>query len=499
MLKINHLSHSVAGRPLFAGLSCVLNAKKYGLVGPNGVGKSTLAKLLAGEILPEAGTVTASASVVYVPQDEERPGGSLGEYLAEIWEATSSATLRLVQGLDLERGLGELSGGEWMRARLAKKISREGAFLILDEPTNNLDRTGRAELNQFLRGYAHGLLVISHDRELLRGVDEILELSNQGLQVYGGDFEFYRETRTRERSRDEAQLELAKRDHRRQEQGRQVKLDRQEKRMRVAKAKAPDLGIPKIILGARKRQAQTSLAKIHLREDEAVAESLREREESWRNQKQDPFLRLDFAGSALPAGKTWLSLQEFRFRYPRSADWLWQTPLTHQQRGPTRLHLQGPNGRGKSSLLRALLTPGMAGLREGQARLASDRVLCLDQNFSLLDRGQTVLENIQPQSRFDLIALRNELAFYGFRGEQVHQQVRSLSGGESLKAALAKLFLGATIPEVLVLDEPTNNLDLQSVELLTKALLGFRGGLLVVSHDADFVSEIGITDSVEII
>lgn len=495
MLQIHSLSHDVAGKILFQQLSYSFTTQKYGLVGPNGVGKTTLAKILSGHQQVFSGQVIRQGEVKYFAQHEPKPSLLLSEYLMEVWEDRDgfAALKDLIEHLDFNRRCDELSGGEWMKARLIKLLVQEPHFLILDEPTNNLDRQGKSLIKEFISHYSGGALVISHDREILEMMDVTLEMSNQGLSSYGGGFRFYWDEREKERKRQSADREYAKNQLAKKEKGRLEKLDKQEKRMRTAKKNVEKLALPKILIGKRKRTAQVSLGKLKVQEKNFVDAAEYEANLAWKDMKRDPFLRLDFAGAEVPRTKLIVSILKANWIFSGVSRQLWDKPIDLIIHGPQRWHIQGKNGSGKSTLIKHLLHQKIEGEGSGEWRALAKAPAYLDQQYQILDHELSVLENIRNDTRFDLSDLRNELAFFGFTDEKVHQQVKSLSGGEMLKAALAKMFLGRAIPDLVILDEPTNNLDLMSIELLEKSLKKYQGALMVISHDEMFVQNLAIT------
>lgn len=496
-VTVRSLSYELPqGDLLFHSINFTLSNLRYGLVGPNGVGKSTLAKILAGVLQPSAGTLEVSRSVLYLAQIQTPTQMTIGEYLQPLWESPAvqeSLWSQLIGDLSLETSLEFLSGGEWMRVRLAHSLAFSPGLLILDEPSNNLDRHAREHLLNFVKSYVGCLLVISHDRELLREVDKILELSNQGLSAYGGNFDFYSEQKEQERELRAKQLDEARRDKKKKEREYREKMDSQEKRMRRGQKIADKGGIPRIVVGGLKRRAQETQNRIHVNEEKRIERSRKEFEDLWKSQKLENSLRLDLPETALPQGKVVFEIDSFNFAYPES-EFLWRDSLSLIMQGPQRWALAGRNGAGKSTLISLLLSQGLSppGRREGSIKRAEIPWAFLDQKYNVLQPDQSVLENVMETTRKDREEIRNQLAHFQFYAEKVHQKVESLSGGEKLKASLAKILLADPAPQFLILDEPTNNLDLISLEVLEESLLAYRGALLVVSHDEDFLSAIGV-------
>jgi ATPase subunit of ABC transporter with duplicated ATPase domains len=496
MLDVQSVTYEVESRVVLRDLTCSFLFKKYGLVGANGVGKTTLARLLTGDLEPTSGRVLRSTAVAYVAQHEPRGQSAVGEVLVDVWSQGplhSDLIARLVSPLDEQRSLDELSGGEWMRLRLARALASSPQFLILDEPTNDLDRAGRDVVLSLLREFPGGILVISHDRELLREVDEVLELKPSSLTRFGGAFDLYWQERMAARERQQDALDRARREKSAAERDRQEKLHRQERRMRAGARRAATGGVPRIITGGMKRRAQVTTGKLKQQVDRAVEETAEDVSEALEALESDPFMRLDFESEAPPPSRLFFEARDLNLRFEGAARPLWPRSISFMMSGRERWHLKGANGSGKSTLLRLLLGE-RPGTISGTLWSADRPTVYLDQGLTLLRDELAVLENAGRDSRFPPVQLRNELAFYGFKGDKVHQRVATLSGGERLRAALACSFLGAAIPQVLLLDEPTNNLDFQSLDLLEAALANYRGLLVLVSHDSAFVEDVGITN-----
>lgn len=474
------------GKRLFHDVSFSLGQHRYGLVGPNGVGKSTLAQILTGTLQPTSGQIEKTHPVVYLTQEDSPTAITLGEYLAELWESPHSRPEvwhPLIENLRLETPLSALSGGEWTRARIARALSLPQGLLILDEPTNNLDLSARKIIHNFVRTYTGSLLIISHDRTLLEQVDCILELSSLGISHYGGNYSFYHEQRDHERALLEEKITVLKKEKKKTEREFRDKMQNQAKRMRQGQKFADSGSLPRLIAGGRKRQAQGTQGKIQRNEEVRIQRAANDLQEAIAQQKQETDFGIEFSKTFVPRGKLIFSLNNVNVQFPEMNSPLWQKPISFSMHGPERLALSGPNGSGKSTLLRLVRT---------QVQDTGFPTAFLDQNYGLLDPSLSVLENAQSESQLDSTELRNRLARFQFLGEQVHAKVHTLSGGEKLKASLAKILLSSPLPQLLILDEPTNHLDLTSLELLEQALRDYQGALLVVSHDPIFLERIKI-------
>lgn len=342
--------------------------------------------------------------------------------------------------------------------------------------------------------------MISHDRELLEHVDGIWELTNQGLSFYGGGFSTYEELKRQERERLSQEIDVARREKKKQEREHTEKIEKQAKRTRVAEKKAPDVGLPKILLGARKRQAQVSMAKINRNESERDQAKQEHFQNLLQRQKNSSDLRLDFSLDGKVKGKTIFRLEDFNYRYPGAESFLWKENLNWTFHAQDRLIIRGENGTGKSTLLK-LLTKRLdisSGEAQGDFTPITRGFVYLDQNYSELASEKNVMENLAENNRYDVTETRNKLADFGFFKKDVFKLVAVLSGGEKLRLSLAKMAFSRQPPEVWILDEPTNNLDLESLSVLEKALLEYEGSLLVTSHDEIFLERIGCGQEIKL-
>ncbi|WP_338905108.1 ABC-F family ATP-binding cassette domain-containing protein [Streptomyces nigra] len=503
------------GSPVFEGLDVAFGPGRTGLVGVNGSGKSTLLKLIAGELTPADGVVRVAGEIGYLPQNVTldtalRVDQALGiagkraalhaieagdvaeehfETVGDDWDVEERALATLGElGLDhveLDRTIGEVSGGESVLLRLAALLLRRPDVLLLDEPTNNLDLYARRRLYAAVESWPGVMVVVSHDRELLDLVDQIADLRSGEISWYGGNYSAYEVALATEQEAAERMVRVAEADLRKQKReliDAQVKLAR---RKRYGQKMWDQKREPKIVMGARKRAAQESAGKHRIMHEERLAEAKERLGDAVDAVRDDDEIRVDLPYTAVPPGRSVLALRELEVSYGA------RVPGGLDVHGPERIALVGRNGAGKTTLLRTIageLAP-VAGEVTAHVPLRF-----LPQRLDVLDDTVSVVDNV---ARFAPGAgnnrIRAQLARFLFRGARADQLAETLSGGERFRAALAALMLAEPAPQLLMLDEPTNNLDMASVRQLTSALESYEGALIVASHDLPFLESIGIT------
>jgi ATPase subunit of ABC transporter with duplicated ATPase domains len=500
------------GDTVLSGLTTTFPVGRNGLVGRNGSGKSTLLRLIAGALSPTAGSVSVRGRLAYLSQStshtphttvEEALGiaaarravaaverGDVGDdVLAAVgddWDVDERAHAVLsslgVGALLLEAPLSRLSGGEAVLIRLAAHLLSRPEVLLLDEPTNNLDRRARERLYDTVAGWRRTLVVVTHDRELLQHVDRIGELRDGAIRWFGGTFSDYEAAVAAEQEVAERRVRTAASDVARQQRellDARTALDR---RQRYGRKMEDNLREPRIVMGQRKRQAQVSAGRYRNLHQDRLADARERLSETRDGLRDDREIRIDLPGTAVPAGRTVLVLAGVATAV--------QAPTDLVVRGPERIALTGPNGAGKTTLLDTVV-----GRREACAGTVTTAVPVryLPQRLEFDDEDLSVAATVAqaaPQATDNEIRAR--LARFQFRGREADRPIAALSGGERFRAALAALLLAEPAPQLLVLDEPTNNLDLAGVAQLVSALAAYRGALLVVSHDRRFLAELGI-------
>jgi len=503
------------GDTLFGPLNLTLEPSLCALVGRNGSGKTRLLRLLAGLDEPASGHIERFGSHAWVAQQHVISSQTtLAELLG--YEAIFTARKRIDSGdyqpddlelldghwdvaerlreafinaklppFDPDKPAGELSGGERIRALLCGAFTAEADFMLLDEPTNHLDRQGRAWFYDQLSRFQGGVLVASHDRELLEQVPRILELSASGLRSFGGNYADYQTQRDAEQQAARAALEHAATERKRTRVRMQKEHDDSQRRSAKTLRTVDTLNIASFervkYKGAAKERIG-SWKKQHSEQNEALNAAVNKARE--RVEEDNPVM-FTLPGSQIPEGKQVLVLEDLVLPHVPVP------PLNLRMDGPMRVALKGPNGCGKSTLLKTLL--GEIAPRSGTCKVS---VSCayLDQHLSQLDLSQSVMTHLNlGHTPLEEGVLRTRLAQLQLGADKVTLPLAELSGGERLKAALACVLWRAEAAQLLLLDEPTNHLDLASVQAIEAALASFPGALLVVSHDEAFLRGLTLT------
>ncbi|HHX8270732.1 TPA: ATP-binding cassette domain-containing protein [Vibrio diabolicus] len=520
VLQAFNVSHQFDnGETLFQSISCSMTKRRVGLVGRNGIGKSLLASILAGETQPASGVVTSPSSFMMYRQqpsdllsDQQSIAQFLGtdsvlhalkqieqgdvsehwfELVGEQWDIEQKLKQQLAaMGLpqDPDFSCARLSGGQLARLQLWQLFENETELLILDEPSNHLDTEAKQWLIESMRHFGGAILLISHDRELLRAMEEIWELSGLGLQVFGGNYDVYAEQKRTELQAVERQLAQVDKHKKRLAEQAQKNREKADQRAAQGNKLRKDGSQPKILLDGKKDSATASasnrnkneqLRQAHLQAKERVLQS---RHEQLKAQK---FYLADNPNRSRKV----LSIQEGILPFGDS------TPITLQIFANDKVHLKGKNGCGKSTLLKTLL--GELSLLSGELQVNTP-LYYLDQHFGAVNPNLSLLENVMETCQeMTESEARTLLAGIGFRRDAVFRLGCVLSGGEKMKLAMLIVSHQHSQP-LLLLDEPDNHLDLESKIMLSQALNTYKGGFVLISHDQDFASESGVLRQIEL-
>lgn len=507
------------GTPALTGINGTFTPGRTGLIGRNGSGKSTLLKLIAGILTPTNGQVETMGEVGYLPQTLTlTPGSTVASLLGvdgvltslrniesgsiderdfdtvgENWdiEARADEALHRIgfSAADLDRSVVEVSGGEAMLIAISGLRLRRTPITLLDEPTNNLDRATRAVLTELVDEWPGSLVVVSHDLELLELMDHTAEIYDGELTTFGGPYSAWKEHLAQEQA---AALQAARsaeqtlKVEKRQRIEAETKIARRERTGRKA---AKEGGLPRMAADHLKKKAQASAGATRTNLDGKVRSAQEALDAADSRVRDDEHIRLDLPDPGVPRGRR---IAEFS-----------DGERTLIIQGPERVALIGANGTGKSAFLESLVrgTPPPADLpvRLPHGELHTNLVGYLSQRLEGLDDARDAVANVRDVApELDPGTIRNRLARMLLRGDSVYLPVGTLSGGERFRVALARLLLADPPAQLLILDEPTNNLEITSVEQLAEALDAYRGALIVVSHDFGFLRRIGVDTVVEL-
>lgn len=508
-IKLHNLSFCwPTGERAVTDLEGVFPSGRTGLTGINGSGKSILLQLIAGRLTPTAGSVEVSSDLAYLPQTltlhqdttvaellgidstyralKAIESGSIDpsdfDAVGDNWDLEARLEAELsplgLETLSLERQISTLSGGEAMLLAVIGLRLAALPITLLDEPTNNLDAPTRELLYGLVRSWKGTIIVVSHDIELLELMDHTVELYAGKLRLFGGPYSVYREQLATEQHAAEQAAKTANASlkvEKRQRVEAETKLARAKRKGRAEQLGG---GLPKILANHLRQKSEANAGKMRSNLDGKVEQAQSKLEQAEIRVRSEEHINVELPDPKLPASK-----QVAQFSYPSGH---------HIIQGPERVALTGPNGSGKTTLLNQLLStePSEAEL---SGKLFLQRVGYLPQRLVGLDESRSAVENIgQVAPSATSGQIRNMLARLLLRGTNADRPLSALSGGERFRVYLGSLLLAEPTAQLLILDEPTNNLDIDSVRQLCEALGAYRGALLVVSHDQKFLNQLGL-------
>lgn len=529
-IKVQGLSYIHPNKDiLFQNISfSVSSGEKCAIVGDNGIGKSTLLSIIAGNTAAAIGSVSCDTTPYMIPQhfgqfNDRTVAEALG--VADKLKALSSILAGnasiddftiLNDEWDIQERLQKafakweinhvtpdmlmrnLSGGEKTKVFLAGLNIYNPSIVLMDEPTNHLDTRGRALLNEFVCRTNHTLIIVSHDRALLNMLSSIYELSSTGMQFYPMNYNDYKETVDAENAAIEARLQNQQKELAKAEKSAQKAMERQQKHASRGEKQSSKKCLARIAKGSLRDKSESStsrLKKIHQEKVQAMRQEVRDIQTSIT---QHSAMQVVIDNSKLSANKRLLEMVNVTHQYP-SQDIMWQhSPLNLSICSGERIWLQGDNGCGKSTLLK--LITGELQPSDGEVqRHIPINVLYLDQEYSFLNNNLTVYEQLEScngkKTEHELKMLLNRFLFPASTWDK---KCNNLSGGERMKLSLCCLLVCEKAPDMIIADEPTNNIDISSMEILAATLKNYSGTLLIVSHDEQFVQDVGITRIISI-
>lgn len=524
---VNKLTYLHADKErLFENISFSLEkGEKAAVVGNNGTGKSTLFRLITNELPVFSGEIFCSSPPYYVPQH-------FGQYdrfsVAEALQIDKKlqALYAILEGdispesyslldddwnieerlrnalshwdladISISQKLETLSGGEKTRLFLTGIELHNPEIILLDEPSNHLDWFSREKLYQLLQNSRATILVISHDRALLNLLPAVYELQKNGATYYPGNYDAYKAQKEQETNALQAKIEEEEKALRLARKTARETAERKQKLEARGEKRSAKQGVGRMAMNTLRDKAEKSGAKlndVHHEKMTAIKENLAE----LRAVSPDPkTMKADFNASSLHRGKTLIKASGLEFSYEEKP--LWKNPLDFLIKSGDRVAITGKNGSGKTTALRLML--GMLEPTKGTLERADFKYLYIDQEYAMIRNELTLFEQISGfNTALQDYELKAVLSRFLFSREMWNKSCATLSGGEKMKLSLACLTAAMNTPDVFVLDEPTNNIDIQNIEILTENVKDFGGTVLLISHDQYFTKQIGIDYAIEL-
>ena len=522
-ITVNHLLYIHPNKKfLFQDITFNLPAgEKAALIGNNGSGKSTLLQVIAGKLPSYSGEVICSDKPYYIPQhlgqfDEFSVAQAMGienkvkalhailngdvsesnfTCLDDDWEIETKALAALeywdLQTLDLFQSMKILSGGEKTKVFLSGIALHAPSIILFDEPSNHLDLKSREQLYHFIKSNRGTMLVVSHDRTLLNLLDLTYELTPKSIYTYGGNYDFYKIQKEEKLNALQAQLTEKEKSLRKAKKTAINTLERRQKgESRGEKANRKKC-VPRIAMNTFKDQAERKTSQLKDIHEDKIGNLSKEMATLKDNIPQNKVLKMNWKQTDLHKGKVLVTAKDIRFSYPTRQ--LWDVPLSFQIRSGERISISGRNGAGKTTLLKLIV--GELQPTEGCLTKADFQYLYVNQEYSsMIDNSLTVFEQVERYN--DLHLPEHELKMllhrFLFPIDTWGKFCRSLSGGEKMKLVFCCLFIRNDSPDLFILDEPTNNLDIESLEIITEALKEYQGTVIVISHDSSFLEEVKV-------
>ncbi len=527
-ITINNLSYIHPDKePLFRNISfSVSKESKIALIGDNGSGKSTLLHIIATVLPASSGEIITDEEPYYIPQhfgqyDNLTVAQALNienkikalhaiikgdtsednfTVLNDDWTIEERALSALatwdLTHIGLSQEMKNLSGGEKTKVFLSGVIIHTPSIILLDEPSNHLDMDSRKQLYEFIENDKSTMIVVSHDRTLLNLLDFIYELQKDQVIAYGGNYEFYK---TQKEGHLEAlQVQLSEKEKALRSARKTARETAERKQKHESRGKKQNIkkGVPRIMMKTLKDNAEKSSTRLqsnHMEKMETISEDLKQLRKKLPEAKE---LKLSVENTSLHKGKDLVKIENANVKYGKS--FLWKNPLNFELHSGDRVVISGRNGSGKTTLLRLLL--GELSPSEGTVISAPFTYLYIDQQYEIINNRLTVFEQVQLFNKQNLQEheLKTMLHRFLFPSHTWDKTCDKLSGGEKMKLVFCSLLVSNHVPDVFALDEPTNNLDIASLEIVTSTLKHYEGTLLLISHDAYFIDEMEIDYKIDL-
>ncbi len=513
---------------LFQGISLSVSENvKCAVTGHNGSGKSTLLQIMALRLSPASGTVICESEPYFIPQhfgqyDSLTVAEALGVSkqihalrsilegdvsennfvcLNDRWDVEEQAISALakwkVGHLSLDTRLEVLSGGEKTKVFLAGMTLNRPEIVLMDEPTNHLDLAGREMLYDYILQSSQTLVIVSHDRTLLNLISAIYEMSADGIRFYPMNYDAYKSRKDEELSSKISQLENRQKELKKARKEARDAMERQQKHNVRGERLNQRKCVARIAMGNLRNRAEESTSRLN-KIQHAKLQTMRSEIEDIKSSISDiETMKIDFHSSELYEGKKLIEAIGINLCYDKRVK-LWDHNLDFTVYSGERIWLSGNNGSGKSAFLK--LMAGISGPTEGTIYRA-DNLQCvyLDQEYSLIRNDCTILEqgagfgSGMPEHELKICLNR-----FLFPQAVWDKKCACLSGGERMRLALCCLMVSQNKPDIIMADEPTNNIDIANIDILTSMLKEYKGTLIVVSHDMAFINDLELSRTINL-
>ena len=495
--------------------------QKAALIGNNGVGKSTLLRIIAGDLQPSSGEIIYGEKPYFMPQhfgqynrfsvaqalgidrkidalhailngnaDEQNFATLNDDWTIE--EKTKTAfALWNISHIELSQTLDTLSGGEKTKVFLSGIEIYSPTTIVMDEPSNHLDRKSREQLYELIRNLRASILVVSHDRTLLNLLDRVYELERNEIKSYGGNYEFYKQQKEEQSAARKAELSEKEKALRKAKKDIRNENEKQSKRASRGEKHSLKQGVPRIMMKTLKDSAEASSSKLKQVHEDKIDTIAAELKSLRKELPEVKGLKLNIENANLHKGKILITAENINFAYNRHAP-LWKEPLSFEIVSGDRIVIGGENGSGKTTLIQLLL--GKLAPTKGKLIRNDFDYVYIDQEYSLLENELTLYEQVQKfnERLLEEHELKTLLNRFQFPFDSWSKKIQMLSGGEKMKLIFCCLMISNNAPDVFILDEPTNNLDIRSLEIVASTLKNYEGTILLISHDQYFIDELGI-------
>jgi len=468
LIVVKDLNHEIQGEILLEKVNLVVNNQDHiGLIGPNGSGKSTILKLLAGLIPTQDGVIQTTGKVEYVPQ------------------------------IDIKKMNG-LSGGELSKLNITTAFSKKPEVVLLDEPTNHLDILSKKRLAEFLKDNQTAFVLVSHDVQFLSSVtNRIWSIENKTIKEYGGGHEVYLEQKAQEQGAIEKQLSATKKEFKKIKKSMQIEHVRAERSLSMSKKLIGDRSFSRMQMGGAKMIASDTAGKNKKKLDDLRDET----SEKLESLKVKPRKK-----ARLALGEDSKNQQETLLRVRDGVLEIFGKKMCEHIdfsiKEGERIAITGNNGTGKTSLINVLIDDNRIDQQSSDIKISGSvykkpelKSIYLSQHYEIISPNETVIQNMAKYSQsVNYEDQRKQLGRLLLKDDKyTNRLARNLSGGELARLAFAMILSSGA--NLIVLDEPTNNLDIETINDISESLSDFSGAIITVSHNVDFLAKIGVNTS----